>query len=334
LSSSVINLYEPSTLAGLPDAFPHGGSIEAAARLWQCGTDDVLDLSTGLHPAGPPDWLPGWLNDHAVLAAHYPDGHGEPGRTALAQAFGVDVENVLITAGAQAAIETVFQAFGWTSMAIQTPCYSEPIRCAERSNCKILPFQVGDEIPHADILWWTNPHNPTGASMAFPDGFRGVLDESYLPFTERRDMSLLPSVIRIGSLTKTFCIPGLRLGYVIASSENIRRLRLWMPPWPAPTIALHLLPELLPEASARDAIVSRGCTRLRELLHQYGWDTRPSTTSFALARPSAEIPDFSAHRILVRTFPEWPELAGWIRFGIPGDEAVWYRLEAALCPSV
>jgi len=332
LSSNVISLHAPSTTASLPANFPHGGGVEAAARLWQCDTSEVLDLSTGLHPAGAPNWLAGWLKEHASLVAHYPDVHAEPARTALACEFGVEPENVLITAGAQAAIETVFQAFGWSSIAIQTPCYSEPVRCAERSGCAVIPFQAGDDIPGADMLWWTSPHNPTGSVAKFPEGFHGVLDESYMPFSQRRDMRLLPGVMRIGSLTKTFCIPGLRLGYVIASSDDIRRLKLWMPPWPAPTIALHLLPELLPQADERDAIVSRGCIRLTALLAQHGWEICPSTTSFVLARPNGDMPDFASHRILARTFPEWPELAGWFRFGIPGDAPAWQRLEEALCP--
>ncbi len=298
--------------------------------------NEVLDLSTGLHPAGPPGWLPDWLKEHALLAARYADVHGEPARSALAGSFGVASGNVLITAGAQAAIETVFQAFGWHSMAIRTPCYSEPIRCAERAGCAVIPFQAGQDVPKADMLWWTKPSNPSGAADALPRAWRLTphltLDESYMPFAQRRKSGLLPGVIRIGSLTKTFCIPGLRLGYVIASGEKIRQLQRWMPPWPASTIALHLLPELLPEADRRDAGILAGCTRLRALLHQHGWQVRPSSASFVLARPDGEIPDFARHRILVRIFPEWPELAGWVRLGIPGSETDWRRLEAALCP--
>ncbi len=333
MRANIVNLHAQSIPAGLPADFPHGGGVEVAARLWRCDPGEVLDLSTGLHPAGSPQWLPGWLKGHASLLAHYPDVGGEPARSALANEFHVESENVLITAGSQAAIESVFQTFDWHSMAIQTPCYSEPIRCAERSGCAVIPFQSGDKIPDADMLWWTNPHNPTGDANDFPDRRCGVLDESYMPFADRRKSGLLADAIRIGSMTKTFCIPGLRLGYVISSGENIRRLRRWMPPWPATTMALHLLPELLPEAGQRDAEILAGCIRLRALLHQHGWEVRPSTTSFVLARPVAETGDFASHRILVRTFPEWPELARWIRFGIPGSEVGWRRLETALCPS-
>jgi len=49
-----------------------------------------------------------------------------------------------------------------------------------------------------------------------------------------------------------------------------------------------------------------------------------------LAQPKTHMPDFSRHRILVRQFPEWPQLTDWVRFGFPGNEANWHRLADAL----
>jgi len=140
-------------------------------------------------------------------------------------------------------------------------------------------------------------------------------------------------VIRLGSLTKTFCIPGLRLGYVIAEQAVIEQLKAWLPPWGTSTLALHLLPKLLSGADMRDAQVISARQRLFGLLEQYAWQYYSSEASFVLAKPSAGLPDFAAQRILVRTFPEWPQLAGWVRFGFPADEPDWQRLEEALCPS-
>jgi histidinol-phosphate/aromatic aminotransferase/cobyric acid decarboxylase-like protein len=305
--------------------------VEAAAETWQCDIAEVLDLSTGLHPAGEPAWLGEWLKEHAALVGHYPDSNGEPARSALAQEFAVKPENILITAGAQATIEVIFQAMGWQSMAIQIPCYNEPIRCARRSGCEVHAYETGHP-PDADMLWMTSPSNPFGAATDFPQGTRGVLDESYMPFSGRRSLKLVPDVIRIGSLTKTFCIPGLRLGYVIADAAIINQLDRWLPPWPASTPGLHLLPRLLPEADRRDQQIMISRTRLTALLESFDWQVKLSEASFLMAKPhSGPMPAFSHHRILVRQFPEWPQLAGWVRFGLPGNEAAWQRLEEALC---
>jgi len=321
----------PHITSSMPQSFPHGGGIEAAAQSWDCDTSDILDLSTGLHPAGEPTWLAHWLSGHASLVAHYPDAQGEPARSALAKEFSVHPEQVLMTAGAQAVIEIIFQAMSWKSIAIQVPCYNEPIRCAQRAACQVYSMELDAPVPQADALWWTSPSNPFGDVFEFPAGYSGVLDESYMPFSERQNLSLLPNIIRLGSLTKTFCIPGLRLGYVIAEENVIDLLKAWLPPWPSSTLALHLLPKLLPEADKRDQQVQQARERLCVLLHKYGWETHPSRASFVLARHKETMPDFSAAKILVREFPEWPQLQDWIRFGLPYHEQDWQRLEAVLC---
>ncbi|MDQ6992202.1 MAG: aminotransferase class I/II-fold pyridoxal phosphate-dependent enzyme [Mariprofundus sp.] len=319
--------------SSLPQTWPHGGGIEAAARAWQCNVNEILDLSTGLHPDGAPDWLGEWLQAHAALVAHYPDIFGEPARTALADALNVKAASVLITAGAQAVIEVVFQAMGWRSLAIEVPCYNEPLRCAQRAGCRVEPFEHGERLPHAEALWWTSPHNPSGRKERFPDGWSGVLDESYMLFSERRSLGLMDGVIRLGSLTKSFCIPGLRIGYVIADAATIRKLDTWLPPWPSSTLALQLLDSLLPEADLRDAHVAVGRERLVVLLHKYRWRSNVSQASFVLAQAPALFIDFARYKILVREFPEWPQLKGWIRFGLPGSESDWQRLESALAQS-
>ena len=300
-----------------------------AAR-WGCRPQEILDLSTGLHPDGAPAWLGEWLRDHADLTAIYPERHGEPARSALAAELSVAPEQLLITAGAQAAIEAIFPAFAWRTMAIRTPCYSEPLRCARRAGCAILPYE-GTTAPAADVVWITSPNNPCGSLHPPLDEPRlQVWDESYLPFGQRRQLGVNSHTIRVGSLTKTFSIPGLRLGYVIASEPHIRRLRHHLPPWPATTLALHLLPALLPEADRRDQAIAAARRRLTDLLTRYRWSVHPSHASFVLAKPQGEPPDFARHRILLRTFPEWPQLAGWIRFGLPGGAPDWQRLTDAI----
>jgi len=317
----------------LPHKFPHGGGVEAAAEQWDCHTNDILDLSTGLHPVGQPAWLATWLAEHASLVALYPDRNNEPGRTTLAHDFGVLPEQVLIVAGAQAVIEIIFQAMPWQSLAIQVPCYNEPIRCAQRAGCGVHAFEQGQSIPQADVLWWTSPSNPFGKKETMPACRQGVLDESYMTFSERRTLGVLPDVIRLGSLTKTFCIPSLRLGYVIASADAIEKLKHWLAPWATSTLALHLLEKLLPEADVRDAQIQQSRQCLEVLLQQKKWQWQASEASFILARPPLTMPDFAKHRVLVRDFPEWEQLQGWIRFGFPHQQEGWQRLERALCPS-
>lgn len=311
-------------------AIVHGGRLEAVARNWGCLPEQILDLSTGVYPGGPPAWLAQWFGQHAHLAARYPDDEGEPARTALSEALGVQPESVCVGAGAQAFIEVLVQAMGWCTLAIETPCYAEPLRAAQRAGCRIRSFAKSQGPAPADAVWITSPHNPDGALRDFPIGRRGVLDESYLPFVDRRRLGVMADVIRLGSLTKLFAIPGLRIGYVVARPDIIKKIRRWLPPWPVATPTLHLLPHLLQGAEERDASMAEVRRRLEKLLLRYGWQVLPSKASFVLARSPGRMPAFSEHRILVRMFPEWPELQGWVRFGLPAAQEGWNRLEAAL----
>ncbi|MDP6540842.1 MAG: aminotransferase class I/II-fold pyridoxal phosphate-dependent enzyme [Planctomycetota bacterium] len=292
--------------------------------------DDVLDLSTGVAPEPQPSWLAAQLAELAPEIGHYPDPDGEPARSALAEALGVPLESLLVAGGAQAFVEVLFQALDWKSLALREPGYGEVRRCAERVGIELRSCTGGNPWPQADARWVTDPDGFTGERIADRGESRGVLDESYAPFDERCG-GVRPGWIRVGSLTKCFSIPGLRLGYAIAPVADIERIRRWLPPWPTSALALHLLPRLLPEWSQRDARMAAQRSRLRELLHSHGWETRPGEASFVLARPTRGLPDFAAHRILVRSFEEWPELGDWVRIGIP-PEAGWPRLEAALCP--
>jgi len=313
---------------------PHGGGVEAAARRWRCNPSDVLDLSTGLHPAGPPAWLGEWLYQQSDLIGRYPDADGEPARSALAENFAVPAANVLMIAGAQAMIEVIFQAMHWQSIAIRTPCYREPLRCAQRAGYHIRSYAINEAIPAADAVWITSPSNPFGDEQSMPPNRIGVLDESYMAFAQRRRLGLLPQWIRLGSLTKTFCIPGLRLGYVIAEDNTIEALKRWLPPWPATTLGLHLLALLLPEADQRDQQLKQDCQRLDSLLSSYGWKTYPSAASFVLGEPPHPLQEPMKHRVLLREFPEWPTLSNSIRLGVPSNEVAWQRLEAYLNTSI
>jgi histidinol-phosphate/aromatic aminotransferase/cobyric acid decarboxylase-like protein len=319
-------------MVSIPQSFPHGGGVEAAAKAWGCDTSDIVDLSAGLHPLGAPTWLADWLSSHADLVERYPDVQGEPARSEIADDLGVNVENVWIVAGAQAVIEVIFQALRWKSMAIEVPCYHEPIRCAQRAGCEAHAFEKDDAIPTSEVLWHTSPSNPFGIKKDFPLGYSGVLDESYMLFSERRALGLMDGVIRLGSLTKTFCIPGLRLGYVVADAAVIQQLRHWLSPWSVSTQALHILPKLLQEADMRDAYMISERERLSTMLRASGWEVLPSQGAFVLAKPIEKTPDFKAHKLLVRSFSEWPQLSGWYRFGIPRNTSAWNRLsEALLC---
>lgn len=302
------------------------------AAQWECTADEILDLSTGVYPAYLQTRLARWLAVHANLVSRYPDPDGEPAASALARTLGIDRQCLLLASGAQAIIEVLFSAMPWRSIAFTEPNYSEIRHCAERSGVSVRILPAGRPFPSTDAIWVTDPHSLTGAAVdSALDADAGVLDESYATCVQRQRPPR-KGWIRVGSLTKCFALPGLRLGYAVAAPEVVQELNRFLPPWPASTLALHWLPEVLGEWEALDQRMSTDRERLLMLLRRTGWKVFEPHASSVLGWPDPlRLPAFERERIVVRRFPEWPELEGAMRLGIPLLEEGWARLEAALC---
>jgi threonine-phosphate decarboxylase len=128
------------------------------------------------------------------------------------------------------------------------------------------------------IYWLCNPDNPTGnvllkALLAYVirknPRFLYVIDESYADYTlqprlQPKAMLDCYNVMFIRSMSKKYCVPGLRLGYVAASPIIIDRLRAIRQPWTVNALAIeagkYLVehdPQVLPDMEAYIAEAQR-----------------------------------------------------------------------------
>ena len=98
-----------------------------------------------------------------------------------------------------------------------------------------------------DLVFVGNPNNPTGvltereellSLYRFVSKKQGVLvlDEAFMDFVSHsqsliREGAQKPGLIIIGSLTKFFALPGLRLGYLVAIPSFVKKLEKLLPPW-------------------------------------------------------------------------------------------------------
>lgn len=140
------------------------------------------------------------------------------------------------------------------------------------------------------LLWLAAPNNPTGLvpdgypelparlARAFPRALIAV-DEAFVDFVDGLDprgcldeASRLPNLVALRSMTKFWCVPGLRLGYAVAGGELARRLRAALPTWPLNCVAEAFARRVFadPGAAARRdetrASVAAERTRMAELL--------------------------------------------------------------------
>ncbi|MEV4619653.1 Rv2231c family pyridoxal phosphate-dependent protein CobC [Asanoa sp. NPDC049573] len=222
----------------------------------------LVDLAVNVRQAPLPPWLADPVAASLANLASYPDP--APARAALAARHGRDPSSILLTAGAAQAFVLIAQAFRGAALPVVVhPQFTEPeaalLAAGHRVHRVELPPPYALDpalVPTAaDLVFVGNPTNPTSvlhpasavAALARP-GRILVVDEAFADTTLGVDgspepsslsgRSELPGLIVLRSLTKTWALAGLRIGYALAAPDVIARLSAVQPLWPVATPAL------------------------------------------------------------------------------------------------
>lgn len=280
----------------IPPAGPHGGDGVAIARALGIDPAEVIDLSQSLNPFAP---------DVAALVAQHLDAVGRyPDRTvataALAEAMGVDAARLVLTNGGSEAIALVAGALGGRVLA-------EP------------EFSLH---PRSDAgpVWRSNPNNPSGL-LAGPGDTADVWDEAFFPLATGRWTRGDAGAAVVGSLTKLFACPGLRLGYVLA--DDAARLSRAQPAWPVNALALAVLPDLLEAADLPGWHRRIGEQRraLIDLLADHGLVARPSDAPWVLVDAPGLRERLAPRGVVARDCTSFG-LPGVARIAVPDDRSL------------
>lgn len=294
----------------IPRPGPHGGDGPAVARALGLDPADVVDLSQTLNPFAPD--VAALVAARAREVGRYPDPG--PATEAAAATLGVAPDRLLLTNGGSEAIALVATAHGGTVAA-------EP-------EFSLHPRRPGSGGP----AWRSNPRNPTG-ELAAPDEHAGVWDEAFYPLATGRwtrgDADA--GAVVVGSFTKVFACPGLRLGYVLApDAATLAGLAAAQPAWSVNALALAVLPELLAAADLpawHAALVARR-TELADLFRRVGLTVEVADAPWVLVRAPGLRERLAPHGVVVRDCSSFG-LPEHVRVAVP-DERGLARLEEVL----
>ena len=214
------------------------------------------------------------------MIGHYPEPEPKELEGLIAEKLEIPANMVMVTNGANEAIYLIAQLYsGWTSI-IPQPTYHEYADACKMFG-HIISYERTDDLevlPQDRIYWLCNPDNPTGnvllkVLLAYVirknPRFLYVIDESYADYTlqprlQPKEMMDCFNVMFIRSMSKKYCVPGLRLGYVAASPIIIDRLRAIRQPWTVNALAIeagkYLVehdPQVLPDMEAYIAEAQR-----------------------------------------------------------------------------
>jgi cobyrinic acid a,c-diamide synthase len=272
--------------AAPPDRFDAGGHVDLHHHGDRETADDLVDLAVNVHPGPRPSWLDEALQRSLHDLSSYPDVTSA--REALATRHLRTPEEVLPTAGGAEAFTLVARMRPWRRPVVLHPQFTEPeaaLRAAGRDVQRVLlredegfaldPALVPDD---ADLVVVGNPTNPTGVlhpaatltGLARP-GRTLVVDEAFMDAVPGEAQSLassrLPGLVVVRSLTKTWSIPGVRAGYLLADPASVQELATQQPPWSVSTTAAAAMVACSSaEAAAEAGRRAREVRRRREVL--------------------------------------------------------------------
>ena len=295
----------PEYTHALPTAGVHGGDGPAVARALGLDPADLLDLSQNLNPfAADVSTL---VTRHLDTLGHYPDDR--PATRLLAQALEVDPARLLLTNGGSEAIALIIAEYGGQVL-------TEP---------EFALHPRGDHGP----VWRSNPHSPTGR-LAGPEVHADIWDEAFHALATGHWSAGRTGVV-VGSLTKTFACPGLRLGYVLVEDPgDLARVRRRQPHWSTSALSLAVLPDLLESADlptwssqireAREGLVA--------LLRGYDLEVTDAAAPWVLVDRPGLREDLAPHGALVRDCTSFG-MPGVARIAVPHPDHL-ARLDRAL----
>ncbi|MBH0203630.1 MAG: threonine-phosphate decarboxylase [Nitrospira sp.] len=276
----------------------HGGDIYAAARELGRAPDEILDFSASINPLGPSPRVWKTLTASRYLLSHYPDSDCWDLRQALATFWRIDPEQMVVGNGSTELIESLPRALEIQRLLVVQPTFSEyaaamvraggqtTALCADRNDHYAIPIdrlcQVMETGRHdgrsIDGVVLCHPNSPTGQACSADDvawlakatrrrGIWLVIDEAFADYCPERSVlpyaASWPHVVVLRSMTKFYALPGLRVGYAVATPATIRRVRRQLPPW-----SVSMMAQVAALAAVNDAAHARKSLRFMAREHE------------------------------------------------------------------
>lgn len=241
---------------------PHGGDVYHLARTLGLELSELSDFSANINPLGFPPEIPEAIREALPEIVHYPDRRCLGLTRDLAAYHGLAPEQILVGNGSTELIYLAARALKPKKALIVAPAFSEYEHALQAAGVPV-DFQITTESQNftldapldpkgADLVFLAQPASPSGVLLA-PDlllevaarlddaGVFLLLDEAFVDFVEEASLKTrlaqFPGLLILRSFTKFFAIPGMRLGYLLAAPEVIRRLAAVQEPWSVNTLA-------------------------------------------------------------------------------------------------
>lgn len=302
----------------------HGGNIRETAERYGRDPSQIVDMSSNVNPLGPPEGLTEYLKKKITAISSLPESDAGGIARAFAKRYGLSPERVLAGNGTTQFIYSIPEVLKIRNALIFGPTYSDyadacnmrgagvTYAMAKESEGFVHDLELAENrIAVSDAVFICNPNNPTGTLVSgdrirelyrkHPDVFF-IVDESYLPFVRGGESESLiheeaENVLILNSMSKIFRIPGLRIGFVVASERIIREFYRCYLPWSVNSLAQAAVEFLMEKREQTDQFIRDSQSYLKK--EREGFEKAmaecktikvfKSKTSFVLSKLETEV---------------------------------------------
>ena len=312
----------------------------------QLNDPEIIKLNTNENPYSVPkqvwDAIDGEFYDHLRL---YPDPTSQLLREKIAQYYSVGVDQILVGNGSDDLLRVIFQAIveKEKKIVLTKPTYSLFPILAKIQDAQIIEIEVGldsvlpDKIPDADLLVIASPNAPSGAVFSKKqikkccESFDGMvlLDEAYADFAQENCLDLINEFANLmitRSMSKSFSLAALRIGYLFSQSENIKELNKVRDSYNlnhlSQIAAMAAMDSIqLIQTNIQKVIESRN--QFEKVLKELDFEVVPSQANFVFAKPSwisaKELYEkLLEKKVLIRYFSD-SDISDYVRISIGAE---------------
>lgn len=335
----------------------HGGDIYS--------NNIELDFSVNLNPLGAPEQVLNAVRRSAGKAQQYPDPDYRTLREAIGRKYGVSPSKIVCGNGASELIMAVCRAaVGERPLiaVILTPGFTGYRRALSSVHADIMTVKLREEAgwmpddsleeiiaeKKPQLVLFANPSNPTGgmlpgermrslARVCRDAGTVFCVDECFMELSDNTLPSLIPvcaqgteearNLIVLSAITKTYAVPGIRLGYAFCGSEGLAEaLRRVLPEWnvsaAAEAAGIAAMETDCGYLERAGEVIRTERTYLSEKLTACGFHVCPSQADYLLFHgPEGLYDALLKKKILIRDCSDYEGLGnGWYRAAVKRHE--------------
>ncbi len=219
-----------------------------------------INFSSNVWHGANLDKLKEHLIEHFDKLTRYPEPDAATLKRLLARRYEIKEENIVVTNGSITAFYLLAQAWRGAKSMIAIPSFSEYEDACRLHEHEISFFPTSDDLSELslegqDFCWICNPNNPDGKLIHRTELLRlisanpqttFIIDQAYVAFTTEdmlkpSDVKTHKNLILVQSISKAYNIPGLRIGYLVASPEIAEKVNKYIIPWSVCIRAVLLL---------------------------------------------------------------------------------------------